>query len=102
VSQAETIREADQSNAGMTALANLRLAIRTLTRSPLFAMTAIGSLAIGIAASASIFSLADALFLRPRPGLVNESRLMDIGRATNGQGFDNFGYQVLLALQQAT
>lgn len=102
MSQAETIREADQSNAGMTALANLRLAIRTLTRSPLFAMTAIGSLAIGIAASASIFSLADALFLRPRPGLVNESRLVDIGRATNGQGFDNFGYQVLLALQQAT
>jgi hypothetical protein len=27
---------------------------------------------------------------------------VDVGRATNGEGFDNFGYQVLLALQQAT
>lgn len=80
---------------------SLRLAVRSLGRSPLFAVTAIGSLALGIAASSTIFSLADALFLRPRPGLVDEGRLVDIGRATNGEGFDNFGYQVLLALRQA-
>ena len=86
----------------MTAFGHLRLALRTLVRSPLFALTSIGSLAIGIAASSTIFSLADALFLRPRPGLVDESRLFDVGRTTNGEGFDNFGYQVLLALQQAT
>ncbi len=86
----------------MTAFGHLRLALRTLVRSPLFALTSIGSLAIGIAASSTIFSLADALFLRPRPGLVNESRLVDVGRTTDGQGFDNFGYQLLLALQQAT
>ena len=86
----------------MTAFIDVRLALRTLLRSPLFAFTAIGSLAIGIAASAAIFSLADALFLRPRPGVVDEARLVDVGRATNGQGFDNFGYQLLLALQRAT
>lgn len=86
----------------MTALANLRLALRALIRRPLFALTAIGSLSIGIAASSTIFSLADALFLRPRPGLANESRLVDVGRTTDGQGFDNFGYQLLLALQRAT
>lgn len=86
----------------MTALANLRLAVRTLGRSPLFTLTAIGSLAIGIAASSTIFSLADALFLRPRPGIVDEARLVDVGRSTDGEGFDNFGYQVLLALQHAT
>ncbi len=86
----------------MTVLANLRLAFRALARGPLFCVTAIGSLAIGIAASSTIFSLADALFLRPRPGIVDEARLVDIGRATNGEGFDNFGYQVLLALQPAT
>jgi predicted permease len=86
----------------MTVLGHLRLAFRTLVRAPLFALTSIGSLAIGIAASSTIFSLADALFLRPRPGLVDASRLFDVGRTTNGQGFDNFGYQVLLALQQAS
>jgi predicted permease len=85
----------------MTAFGHFRLALRTLWRTPLFAVTATGSLAIGIAASSAIFGLADALFLRPRPGLVDESRLVDIGRVTSGQGFDNFGYQVLLALQQA-
>jgi hypothetical protein len=68
----------------------------------LFALTVIGSLAIGIAASAAIFGLADALFLRPLPGVVDESRLVDVGRATNGQGFDDFGYQLLLTLQRAT
>ena len=35
------------------------------------------------------------------PALRTRRRLVDVGRATNGQGFDNFGYQVLLALQQA-
>jgi predicted permease len=86
----------------MNALANVRLAIWALVRSPLFSVTAIASLAIGIAASSTIFSLADALFLRARPGLVNEARLVDIGRATSGQGFDNFGYQALLALRPAS
>lgn len=86
----------------MSALASVRLAFRTLGRSPLFTVTTIGSLAIGIAASSTIFALADALFLRPRTGLASEGQLVDVGRATNGQGFDNFGYQVLLALQQAT
>lgn len=86
----------------MPGLNPVRYALRGLARSPLFTMTAVASLAIGIAASSTIFGLADALFLRPRTGVVDESRLVDIGRATEGQGFDNFGYQVLLALQQGT
>ena len=85
----------------MPGLNTLRHAVRTLAHSPLFAVTSIASLALGIAASSTIFSMADALFLRPRPGLVNESRLVDVGRTTDGQGFDNFGYQVLLALREA-
>jgi hypothetical protein len=42
------------------------------------------------------------VFLRRRAGVVDESRLVDVGRATDGQGFDNLGYQVLLALQTST
>ncbi|MDH4066215.1 MAG: ABC transporter permease, partial [Acidobacteriota bacterium] len=86
----------------MPGFSPLRYALRGLGRSPLFTVTAVASLAIGIAASSTIFGLADALFLRPRAGLVDEARLVDVGRATDGQGFDNFGYQVLLALQEGT
>ncbi|MEZ5288109.1 MAG: hypothetical protein R2712_25595 [Vicinamibacterales bacterium] len=78
----------------MPGLGTLRHAVRSLGRSPMFALTSILSLAIGIAASSTIFSMADALFLRPRPGLADESRLVDVGRATEGRGFDNFGYQL--------
>ena len=80
----------------------VRHAVRTFARAPLFALTSIGSLAIGIGACATMFSLADALFLRPRPGLVDEARLVDVARSTDGQGFDNLGYPVLRALQGAT
>jgi len=97
-----TNRPAVESNPGMPGLNPLRYALRGLVRSPLFTVTVVASLAIGIAASSTIFSLADALFLRPRAGVVDEARVVDVGRATDGQGFDNFGYQVLLALQQGT
>ena len=91
-----------QSNPHMPGLNTVRHAVRTLAHSPLFTITSIASLALGIAASSAIFSIADALFLRPRAGLVDESRLVDIGRTTDGQGFDNFGYQALLVLREAT
>ncbi len=46
---------------------DLRYALRGLKRSPGFAVTAILSLALGIGASVSIFTVADNLLLRPLP-----------------------------------
>jgi macrolide transport system ATP-binding/permease protein len=61
-----------------TIIHDLRYAIRILINNPGFSLIAIVSLALGIGANAAIFSLADALFLRPLPilepsGVVNIS-----------------------------
>jgi predicted permease len=86
----------------MPIVADFRYALRVLARSPLFSLTAVMSLALGVAASTSIFSLADALLLRPRPGIADPATLIDIGRSVRGEGFDNFGYPLFTALRERT
>ena len=57
---------------------NLRLALRTLFKSPFVTLVAILSLSLGIGANSAIFSLFDQMLMRPLPvpepqGLVNIS-----------------------------
>ena len=73
-------------------LQDLRYAARLLRRNPLFALTATLSLAIGIGANTTIFTIANALLFKPPPGVVEPDRLVDVGRSQNGQGFDNGSY----------
>ncbi len=73
-------------------LQDVRYAARLLRRNPLFALTAVLSLAIGIGANTTIFTIANALLFKPPAGVVEPDRLVDIGRSQNGQGFDNGSY----------
>jgi len=73
-------------------LQDVRYAGRLLRRNPLFALTATLSLAIGIGANTTIFTIANALLFKPPAGVFEPERLVDVGRSQNGQGFDNGSY----------
>jgi predicted permease len=64
-------------------LADLRYALRTLARSPLFAAVAILSLALGIGANTAIFTLLDQIILRQLPVKDPESLVMLIQRGSH-------------------
>jgi predicted permease len=76
----------------MTSRNDVVHALRLLRKAPVFSLTSILSLAIGIGANAAIFSLADALLLRDRPGIRDPRMLVDVGRTQRGEGFDNMSY----------
>jgi putative ABC transport system permease protein len=65
----------------------LRLAVRSLGRAPGFAAAAIITLALGIGATTSIYTLLDAVVLRPLP-YAQAERLVQIGSAVPGMGED--------------
>ena len=74
-------------------------ALRLLRRNPLFTLTAALSLAIGIGANTTIFTIVDALLLRGPAGVGEPDRLVDIGRSQNGHGFDTNSYPNFLDIR---
>jgi predicted permease len=76
-------------------LDDLRYALRTLRKSPGFALVAILSLALGIGANSAMFSLADALLLRPLP-VPHGSELIVVQSQLRGEAIGRiFGYSGL-------
>lgn len=89
----EAAKQLHRETRGMPLLDGLvqdvRYSIRTLARSPVFAIASVGTLAIGIGATTAIFSTVNATLLRPLPYPAAE-QLVDVhtryvdGRITTG------------------
>jgi putative ABC transport system permease protein len=58
-------------------ISDFKYAIRTLVKSPAFTLVAIVTLALGIGASTAVFSVLDAVLLRPLP-YPNQERLVEV------------------------
>ena len=62
-------------------LLDLRFALRQLSRSPVLALTSIGTLALGTAAALAIYAFVDASLIRPLP-YPDPERLVDVTEST--------------------
>jgi predicted permease len=71
---------------------DIRAAVRTLTRNPGFTALALLTMALGIGANTTIFSMANATLLRAPGGIDEPGRIVQIGRDRPEQGFDNMAY----------
>src|SRR3954469_3988310 len=75
----------------MSSLLNdLRCGLRMMVRNPVFTLIAIVTLALGIGANTAIFSVVDAVLLRPLP-YPNADRLVFLWSTMNSQGVPQSG-----------
>lgn len=81
-------------------LTDVRYALRQVSRRPIFTVVAAMSLTIGVGANTAIFGAVHALLLRPVPGVTEPDRVVELGRTTQGSGFDTFAYPDFLDLIQ--
>ena len=80
---------------------HVRYGARALARSPVFALVAVLSVAIGAGATTGVVTLVDTMLLRPPPGVGHAERLVVVGRTQDGRGFDNFSYPAFAAYRTA-
>lgn len=85
-----------------TVLGDIRYASRLLVRNPIFTLTGALSLAIGIGATTTIFTVANGLLLRSAVGVADSDRLVDITRTRKdgGPGIDPISYPDYLEVRR--
>ncbi|MEM9553661.1 MAG: ABC transporter permease [Acidobacteriota bacterium] len=78
-------------NSRLAGLAHdLRLGVRGLARRPLFSLTVLTVLSVGIGATAAIFTLIDAILLAPLP-FAHQERLVSLHHTAPAVGFEDAG-----------
>ena len=78
-------------------LLDLRYAVRMLRKSPVFTLVAVIVITLGTGAVTTIFSVANAIALRPLPGVTNIDQLVDVhrsipGRSSSGNDWVSYPY----------
>ena len=78
-------------------LRDLKLAVRTLAKAPLFTLVVIATIALGIGANATIFTWLKAIALKPVPGVENSNELVTVNGARGtrtgiSNGFWEYAY----------
>lgn len=88
----ESTRDVWIGNLSSVIARDLRYALRTLARSPGFVVIVIATLAVGIGGTTAVFTMIDAVLLRPLPGVAQPERLITLERTEPTATLDNFGY----------
>src|SRR5689334_11820077 len=73
---------------------DLRYALRTMKRAPLFSAAVVLTVAVAIGANTSIFSIVNAVMLRPLP-FERPDRLVQVAEKNDKLNLPNFGASVL-------
>ena len=79
---------------------DVRAALRALRRNPGFTALALFTMALGIGANTTIFSMANATLLRSPGGIDDPGRIVQIGRDRADEGFDSMAYPFFRDFQQ--
>ncbi|MGD8327937.1 MAG: ABC transporter permease [Acidobacteriota bacterium] len=76
-----------------TFLQDLRFGARQLSRAKVVSIAAVLCIAIGVGANTTIFSVANAILMRPIPGVPDATGLLELGRAQAGEApMDTMSY----------
>jgi predicted permease len=71
---------------------DIKLAVRALRRTPLFAAVAVMSIAIGVGATTGILTIANALLFRAPAGVAAPDRVVTVAATRHGHGFNTMSY----------
>ncbi len=99
---ADNARQARGARWAESLATDVRLALRGLRRTPLFAVVAVLSISIGIGATTGIVTLAESLLGHAPAGVGDPGRVVSVGGTRHGHGFDTFSYPTYTDYSRAT